>query len=457
VDAILYIRISELTDATTSPERQKAECQAYAERKGWDVVGAFEDLDISGTKSLTARPGMVQALEAIEAGEAEVLVAYKIDRVARSIVTFHEIVGRVQGAGGSLVLVSESIDFSTPMGMMVANVLASFAEFESQTIGARVSAAKRHLQSQGKWGGGRRPYGWQPAPHTSGKGFVLELHPEESVILGEMAERVLAGEALSGIAGDLNRRGAETALGNTWAGHTVRQALTKKAMTGRDGAEGLVDDATYAKLQHQLQRAEPQRRILDHPETLLGPDLLQCGKCGAPMKPATASDRKRVYKCSTRPPAGMSGCFLTASAKGVDQAVGEFILETLGGMEVELPATTEVHDPAATERAEVKDRLTELETDRYVRGLFSSDDGAERFQRIYADLEQRLSDLPGLQAVETEVAAIPTGKAFGQAWEEADTETRSGWLSTMLHSVEVAPGKGGRRFDPERLTIRWAP
>lgn len=60
--AVVYVRISELTDATTSPERQREDCQAYAARTGLTVVADFEDLDLSGTKDLTKRRGLAEAL-----------------------------------------------------------------------------------------------------------------------------------------------------------------------------------------------------------------------------------------------------------------------------------------------------------------------------------------------------------------------------------------------------------
>ena len=455
--AFVYVRISELTDATTSPERQLADCTAYAERAGWEVVGSFDDLDISGTKDLRKRPGLASALEAIEAGEADVLLAAKIDRVARSVITFNEVVRRLDDAGGALVSVAEGLDFSSPAGRMVANVLATFAQFESETIGARVASAKRHLKEAGKWPGGRRPFGWSPVPHESGKGYTLALDAKEGPVLREMAARVLDGEPVAAIAADLNRRGISTVLGKAWVGETVRKALVKRTVMGEGGAEALLDERTFAKLLRRLERGAP-RRTVDRDPPLIPPEVLTCGACGAPMRPATRKDRKRttrVYRCSSRPaPGTKGGCFVTASMEGVDEAVSGLLTDMFGRLPTAAVAEPEMIDPAAEERAELATRMDELEQDRYVRGLFSGAEGASRFERIYGDLERRLADLPApYMDQEARAVTIPTGDEFEDAWFAADIEERRAWIIQAVARIEVAKGSGGRRFDPDRVTL----
>jgi site-specific DNA recombinase len=454
--AILYVRISELTEATTSPERQLADCQAYCQRMGWAEVARYEDLDISGTKTLAQRPGLTAALEAIARGEADHLVAAKIDRVARSVITFNQVVQALQRHGASLVSVAEGLDFSTPAGRMVANVLAVFAQFESEQIGSRVKNAKAHLASIGKWPGGRRPFGWSPVAHPDGKGFRLEVDPVEGPIIQGMVEAVLEGISVGTIAGDLNKRGIPTVLGHSWVGETVRKALTKPAMIGGNGADRLVSDRTYASLQARLQRGAPVEARHDHDEVLLAPSLVRCGRCGSPMRPGTHDDGRRVYRCSQRPAPGVGGCFLIASAPQVDTLVEGLLLERLGALPVALAGEAETVDPAASERADILERMGQLEEDRYIRGLFGGAEGDARFQRIYASLEALLGDLPEPYTVETEGETLPTGGRFQEAWEEADVETRRGWVALAISSVAIAPGRGGRRLDPARLTVTWA-
>lgn len=456
--ALIYVRISELTDATTSPERQLADCRSYAERMGWAVVGEpYEDLDISGTKDLTKRPGLSAALEAVARGEADHLIVAKIDRLARSIVTFSSVVDKLQRHGAALVSVGEGLDFSTAAGRMVANVLATFAQFESEQIGSRVKSAKAHLTAQGKWPGGRRPFGWTPAPHPDGKGYRLELHPEEAPILRGAVEAILDGTPVGTVAADLNKRGVTTAIGLPWVGETVRKALTKPAMVGGHGAERLVTDREYAALQARIKRGAPSEARYEHPEVLLPPSLVRCGRCGSPMRPGTHDEGRRVYRCSQRPAPGTSGCFQIASAAQVDALVEARILERLGRFSVAFRAETTTVDPAAEERADIQERMGQLEEDRYIRGLFSGPEGDARFQRIYASLEGLLAELPAPFTVDTdEDVTIPSGEDFSEAWAIADVATRRAWLERALEAVTISPGRGGRRFDPERLSLAWA-
>lgn len=459
-NAVLYVRISELTDASTSPERQLQDARDYAARNGLDVVAELEDLDVSGRRGIEQRPGLTEALELIEDGRAAFLIVARLDRLARSIITFHEAVQRIEQAGGAFVSVAEGLDFSTPAGRMVASVLASFAQYESELIGQRVASARRHLREVGKWPGGRRPFGWLPEPHESGSGFVLKLHPTEAPVLREMAQKVLSGIPLHRIARDLNEAGVKTVLGKDWSsGHSVRQALTKDAIVGRYGAEPLLSVQDYHRVQTFLQdRPEPASRREDLDDVLLPPELISCGRCGAPMKRGTHGKDGRawtVYRCSSRrAPGSAAPCFLLVSAARVDEVVEERILETLGRFPVSVMAEPELIDPAADERAELEAAIRLLEEDRYIRGLYAGADGDRRFLELYAALEARIDDLPKPFLTESNEEPIPTGELAIEVWQNSDIEDRRAWVEAVVLDVVIAPGKPGKRFDSDRVAIR---
>lgn len=455
--AVLYVRISELTDATTSPERQREDGQAYAARAGLAVVDTFEDLDLSGTKDLSKRPGLAQAVQAVEEGRADVVIAAKVDRVARSVITFSEVVQRLDAAGGALVSVAEGLDFSTPSGRMVANVLAVFAQFESETIGARVRGAQEHLRREGKWRGGRRPFGWLPAPAPDGKGYVLEHHPEEAPVLLDLVQRVLDGEGIYHLARDLNERGVPTSQGgDAWQYQTVRQVLSKRSLIGDHGAVRLLDDATFARLQATLDSVKP--RPERHAQRgLLPSDLVYCGACGAPMRTRSKGKEAAVYVCAAPKPPGRPACWVSAKVAHVDSVVERRALETFSRARLAVRLDPEVVDVAAEERGQIEARLADLEEDRYVRGLFDGPDGADRFARIYGDLRARLEALPPPQAVEGTGTAVPTGEGFPEVWRGAGLHERQDWLRAWLLQVEVLPGKGGRGFDEGRVVLRPHP
>jgi site-specific DNA recombinase len=88
--AAIYVRLSRETDETTSPERRRAACEALCEARGWEVVAAEEDIDVSGFSRGLDRPGLQRILTRL--AELDVIVFFKIDRLARSTVDFAEII-----------------------------------------------------------------------------------------------------------------------------------------------------------------------------------------------------------------------------------------------------------------------------------------------------------------------------------------------------------------------------
>lgn len=144
-----YCRVStaEQADSGGGLEAQCAAIRAEAARRGWDFVAIHEDAGASG-KSLK-RPGLMAALDAVESGEASTLVVAKLDRLSRSVVDFAGLVARAQRRGWALVALDLGLDMTTPTGGLVANVMASVAEWERRVIGQRTKDALAVKRAQG--------------------------------------------------------------------------------------------------------------------------------------------------------------------------------------------------------------------------------------------------------------------------------------------------------------------
>ena len=145
-----YLRVStvEQADSGAGLAAQHAAITAEAARRGWQLVRVFEDAGASG-KSLSGRPGLMAALEAVEAGEAAALVVSKLDRLSRSVSDFAGLVASAQRRGWALVALDLGLDMTTPAGGLVANVMASVAEWERRVIGERTAAALAARRAQG--------------------------------------------------------------------------------------------------------------------------------------------------------------------------------------------------------------------------------------------------------------------------------------------------------------------
>ena len=142
MEVVGYARVStaEQAESGAGLEAQRLAIGAEVERRGWQLVEVYEDAGASG-KALTGRPGLVDALEAIEDGRANGLVVAKLDRLSRSLLDFAALMARSRAQDWTLCCLDVGVDTSTPSGEMVANVLAVFAQFERRLIGQRTRDA----------------------------------------------------------------------------------------------------------------------------------------------------------------------------------------------------------------------------------------------------------------------------------------------------------------------------
>jgi DNA invertase Pin-like site-specific DNA recombinase len=129
-------------------EAQRSAIEAEAERRGWELVCIFEDAGASG-KSLSGRPGLLSALAAVEGDQAEAIIVGKLDRLSRSVHDFAGLMQRSQRRGWALVALDLGIDTTTAAGGLIANVMASVAEWERRIIGERTASALAIKRQQG--------------------------------------------------------------------------------------------------------------------------------------------------------------------------------------------------------------------------------------------------------------------------------------------------------------------
>ena len=144
--AALYVRVS--TDQQTV-ENQIHELKQVAERRGWQVVEIYRDAGISGSKGRDQRPGLDTMLKDASRRKFDVVMAWAIDRVGRSLIDLLDTIKHLEAVGVDLYLDQQNIDTTTPMGKLLFQVTGAFAEFERSMIRQRVKAGLRRAVAQG--------------------------------------------------------------------------------------------------------------------------------------------------------------------------------------------------------------------------------------------------------------------------------------------------------------------
>lgn len=139
--------------------RQIAKGEAYADLHDLEVVDVYRE-DFTGTKPMQERPEGPRLMPAVRAGDIEIVVFWKLDRVGRSALVILNAFGDIEDAGAALVLVEEGIDTSTAVGRAFRTILAAFAELERDSILTRTGIARYGLSQAGVFSGSPIPFGF---------------------------------------------------------------------------------------------------------------------------------------------------------------------------------------------------------------------------------------------------------------------------------------------------------
>jgi site-specific DNA recombinase len=233
----LYMRVSGEEQARReSIGTQEAFLTDYCNLYGFEVAGVYKDVAISGTVPVPERPAGFEMLEEAKRGNIDTVLLYKLDRIGRKLVVVVDAHDRLEEAGVAMRSATEPIDTSTPAGRLIFQMLASFAEFERETIAERVREGVRRSLKDGKRFG-MIPYGYDIT--ETGEFVVVE---EEAARVREIFTNIAAGGTLYSEAARLNAegipapgrkyRGKPRKPGDTWGHASIRNFIHQSAYTG---------------------------------------------------------------------------------------------------------------------------------------------------------------------------------------------------------------------------------
>jgi site-specific DNA recombinase len=228
-----------LEQAFNSLDAQREACAAFIlsqKHEGWTVLPAlYDDGGFSG--GTMERPALKRLIADIEAGQIDVVVVYKVDRLTRALSDFAKLVELFDRRGVSFVSITQQFNTTTSMGRLTLNVLLSFAQFEREVIGERVRDKIAASKKKGMWMGGMPPLGYDV------KDRKLVVNDEESRTVVDIYRRYLALKSVRALKEEL-------AVAGIRSKRRVRSDDTKY------GGQKLARGALYLMLQNRIYRGE---------------------------------------------------------------------------------------------------------------------------------------------------------------------------------------------------------
>jgi DNA invertase Pin-like site-specific DNA recombinase len=496
--ADLYLRVSIDREGKTAIERQEADCRSWAEHNRVDVRSVHIDRGRSGYKAVS-RKGFDSAISALTTRTVGTLIVSKVDRLSRrGMGQVGEVLEDVDRAGGRIVFVHDGIDTSQKQARLALALLCEIARSESANMGHRISSAKAHLRTLGRWIGGKPPYGL-----IVGADGRLDHYPQTAPIAREIADRALAAEPLIRIARDLNERGVPSPRGGKWGVGTLSQLLKSPALAGLL-PETVKQNGKYTQVvpwrspdsgetvevgrgiitpaeQVQIVRLLGDRAAGDKTGgtrngragiSFLMTGRLRCGACRGRMSAAG-----RSYVCQAVRTGHPCPAHTTAYIAAVDRAVAAAWIGRLAAavpgepfVEAVVERWVALHDPkvirerttirGAIDDAEVA--LVDLEEARYLRNEFQNPEAIKRWDHMREHLSTRIESLRrnliDHPLPEVDIIRLLDPIQAREAWEVANPCERRALLSLAIKSVTVlsANGRRGYRFDPaSRLRFAW--
>jgi site-specific DNA recombinase len=463
-----YTRIS--TDEDRQPnslEAQRVRLESFvSSQPEWGIERRYKE-QFTGT--VVDRPELTRMLRDAKRGRFDVLLVYRVDRLARSIRGLAQIIDELDEAGVIFRSATEPFDTGTPAGRMMVQMLGVFAEFERALIVERITAGLERKAARGGWCGGQRPFGLNIAADRDS----LERNTTEAPLVPVMFDHYVNRQAgSSALAGWLNEQGYRTKNGRLWSSASVITVLRNRAYLGEiyyrgnwypAAHEPLIPQELFDRAQAILaERCEDRSRRASNPAEYLLTGRIRCGRCGQAYVGTAAhgrSGRYTYYTCFTRARYGTKHCANDRlPAEQLEQAVTRRLWKVLQNDDLIDQAITQAYerltqrdDEQQSELAAIHDKLgkTRAAMDRYFRafeaGTMPEDTCAPRIASLGEQvkaLEGRAADLAAAEDDEqperVNTAELDALRNTLQAALRDSTPTRTkAVLQAMIDTIRV--------------------
>lgn len=329
----VYCRVSttEQAEEGYSIEEQERLLIKYCEDNGYSVFKVYSDRGISG-KSIKARPAMKEMLRDADDKKFNMVITWKINRIARNTLELLQIVDLLEKNNIAFKSYSENFETETPMGKFSLQMMGAVGELERGTIAQNVKMGMLARAREGRWNGNVViGYDLKPIENSTNKkrkDTELVINQKEAEVVRTIFKMYSEGNGYKAIAGYLNKYGHTTKRGNPFAVSAVKDILNNPVYIGKirynvlqnwsekrrkhknpnpilvDGIhEPIIEQELWDKVQNLLEISKRKpSRIYDGEFPLTG--ILKCPECGAGMvimrstwKRKDGSKIKNEYYC----------------------------------------------------------------------------------------------------------------------------------------------------------------
>jgi site-specific DNA recombinase len=231
-----------------SLDAQREACEAFIasqKREGWTLLGEiYDDGGFSG--ATVERPAFQRLLSDVSAGQIDVVVVYKVDRLTRSLSDFAKIVDIFDKHTVSFVSVTQQFNTTSSIGRLTLNILLSFAQFEREVTGERIRDKIAASKKKGMWMGGLPSLGYDV------KDRKLIVNAAEAETVRHIFRRYTELKSVRELKEELDAAGIVS---------KVRAASDGSRYGGLPIARG----ALYLMLQNRIYRGEIVHKGKSHP------------------------------------------------------------------------------------------------------------------------------------------------------------------------------------------------
>ncbi|SHM99758.1 recombinase family protein [Streptomyces yunnanensis] len=486
-------RLSRDKEESTSPERQRSVVDGIGDMLEGQITGWAFDSGVSGRVAPFEREELGPWLSALSPecakrqchhtpdtpcmGQWSVMAAWKMDRVTRSALHFHQLMEWCREHGRAIVT-ADGVNTTTKAGRQTAELMAMVASWEWEAIQERSKNGYDAVVRAGRHRGGFVPYGYRPTRIEGKEGWYLEPCPEAAPVVGEIVRRIIEGESINAVVVWLNESKTPTSLdvqriragkepkGCLWRVGNLAKLLRSESLLGfmvtdagekimgTDGrpvrrADRLISDGQWSSLQAALDARQTNKGKTARRDSAQLIRVAYCGMCDRPMY-VNKGRTWTYYRCSSKTVGGVHCGNGSVPTHLLEEMVEGHFLHHVGDLEW-LRAK---YVPGRDHSKEIEELRGAV--DRLTASLAKLNPGPA-LDRVVTSLNahnERLTEIEAEPVIPAQVIEEPTGETFREVWERLNAKGRGDFLRDCR--VQVMWGSPAEEFDGKRFPAQKA-